>query len=234
MFGVINYDKKPPTLYDLINSYYNYNDDTKIKTFDLIRKGVEFIFNDLTYPTIFDNNNFMYYFGILFVSHYFTRRIGFETFLSFKIQLQAKMNVVMPKYNILINIFNNNLDLGVIDTTNKKTNDKRDIKTENETNGESNVNTTTETTYSDTPQSRLDLVKSGDYATEFNSVDNKNFGKDKSNSIGISNNIGETQEELTHKSINTFEIYKLFIDNSNKFLINDLLKEFECLFYQLA
>ena len=31
MFGLLNYDKKPPTIYDLINSNYNYNNDEKIR-----------------------------------------------------------------------------------------------------------------------------------------------------------------------------------------------------------
>ena len=225
---MINYVKKPPTLYELLSAQYS---DTTDNINDLIDKGVSYIFDGLTYPKI--DYRFDRYFRILFVSHFFTRRIGFETYLSFRIHLQAKLNIVIPKYsNLIKQLEKNDYMFGIIETTSRKNNDIRDIKSFSESLGESETNVKTDNIYSDTPQSRLDLVRNGDYATEYNNTENINKGTDKSNTSGNSNSVGSSNEEVKHESINLIEVYKLL--NDNNFMMNNILKEFDCLFYQLV
>ena len=97
-----------------------------------------------------------------FMLHYYTREIGFETFGLFKQKLQAKLWMIMPKYNKLYAVEHENLDFfSDVDwhkvsqgKTNKRTGSVEHANTGKQTN-------ITTGGYSDTNSGSLTSVKTG-------------------------------------------------------------------------
>ena len=224
--------EKPPTFYSIINSALNYgkNEDEKIKIFNFPIVAGRFVFDDFIYPlkdTSFDLNIFR----PMFISHFLMRRIGQDTYLAFKLQLQSKLLEVMPKYKMLVDSFEKGY--GNIETTNRQTEDKRNSNSESVSESKSAIKNTNDNRYSDTPQSKIADVKSGEYMTEytFNESNSDNNNNIKSNVSGTDNS--NLTEDIIKKQINNIELYKIFLDN-NSSLLNKMLKEFDSLFYQLV
>ena len=216
--------EKPPTFYSIINSALNYGnpENEKIKIFDFPIVAGRFVFDDFTYPlknSSFDINIFR----PMFISHFLMRRIGQETYLSFKLHLQSKLLQVMPKYQMLVDSFESGI--GSIETVKRNTEDNRNSNSQSVSNSKS----ITDNRYSDTPQNRIADVKSGENVTDF--TYNQSDSDITSNVTGTDNS--NFSEDVTRKQLNNLEVYKMFLDNNNT-LLNNLLKEFDCLFYQLV
>lgn len=247
-------NEKPPTLYSLLESIVNYGKEDKQKIKDLAKYGRSTIF-DFDYPL--SEKITKEQFECMILNHFLMRRIGFETLTAFKIQLNVKLNEIMPMYNKLIDLLYSENAFGEITTRkgfdNRETNTKnKDVS--NTTNSMTN-NAHTEHTenneeisdrrQSDTPQDELENVRDGSYVTNYN-YDTKNNeshseNNDNSETRGFSNNEinGETNTkdnnnyEENISKINMFEIYSK-LNEEIKNIYTMIFKDLECLFYQLV
>lgn len=179
-----NVTNKPPTVYFLLESIVNYGKDDKVKIKDLASAGRERFFN-FDYPLTDKIDKATFETNIL--NHFLMRRIGAETFTAFQINLNAKMNEIMPLYNMMID------SLDGIDLLNESYT-RTGSDNSNTTNSiENNSTSTSDKRYSDTPQNKLTEVQSGEYVTEYN-YDTNN---DNSTSEGESQNQRSYSETYT-------------------------------------
>lgn len=152
----VDYDI-PPTIYAILNSYVNFDNDDPVKIKDLATTGREVIF-DFDYPLT--DNLTKEEFEVMILNNYLMRRIGYDTVTAFKIALCVKLNEIMPKYNMLFDSIHN-WDLfsdGEVIT--------RSINAiiNNSGNG-SNIS---DRRYSDTPQNQLADIRNGSYVSDYN------------------------------------------------------------------
>lgn len=154
------------------------------KVDEIIAKAAPVVFN-FDWP-IFDE---AYRLGLeeKILRHYYTREIGEETVGLWKLRLEDRLNLIMPKYNQLYESarleFNPFYD---VDYTRQGTNS-----------GEGTSSGTTSSTgnnmHSDTPQNGLESVLSGEYLTD------ADVSNGESSSSSKNSNSGEFQESIKGK-----------------------------------
>ena len=235
---------KPPTLYSVLNSIVNGDKDedeyTKIK--DLAKEGRSTIFNfDYPLSQYIEKEKF----ETMILNHFLQRRIGFETVTAFRIQLDVKLNEIMPLYNKMFNalenweIFND----GEV-TTRTGTDNTTTQNTNNTSNSLTNQSTTSTTDVSDRrnselPQNQLEDLRNGSYVTNYNYDTNTNNGQDNSTSQGTSqatNNGTDNKqynETITRTPADKIAILKEMQENI-KSIYTMIFKDLDCLFYQLV
>lgn len=185
---------KPPTIYSILESIVNPNVDLnepapEVKIKDLAKAGRQTIFN-FDYPLT--TNITKEKFETMILNHFLQRRIGFETVTAFRIQLDVKLNEIMPLYNKMFDalenweIFND----GEV-TTRTGTDNRTSQSTNNTTNQLTNHSTTSTNDISDRrnselPQNQLEDIRNGSYVTNYNYDTNTNNGEDNSTSQGTS------------------------------------------------
>jgi len=204
----------PPTIYSILNSYVNFDNDNPVKISNLASAGREVIF-DFDYPL--STNVTKESFEVMILNNFLMRRIGYDTVTAFKIALCVKLNEIMPKYNILFDSIRNwNLF-----------NDGETI-TRQYSATLSNTGTTgsiSDRRYSDTPQNQLSDIRDGRYVTDYN------YDTDSSN---ISNSGTETRAENEHRTLaDKNNLYITFSKEVNN-VYTLIFKELEPLFYGLA
>ena len=234
-------DNRPPLIYDILNAMLNFGktEDEKIKISDLAKEGHTKIF-DFSYPLSknIDKDNF----EIMILNKFLQRRIGFETFTAFKIQLNVKLNEIMPKYNKLFDalenwdIFNDGEIIernGLETTTNKTTNTLTNTSSTSTDSNDSQIN---DRRHSDTPQNNLGNVQNGTYVTDYTYENNTNTNTINSNDTSTSEGSGNSNtdnnysETTKHSISNKIEVYKQTQNEINSIytlIFNDL----EELFY---
>lgn len=224
----------PPTVYSLLESIVNFGKEDKTKIKNLASIGRTTFF-DFDYPLSdkVDKEKF----ECMILNHFLMRRIGFDTLTAFKIQLDVKLNEIMPLYNKMFDvldgwdIFNDGEKIERNLTDNKIGENK--VESNNKINNSSE--TESDRRYSDTPQNQLDELKNGNYVTDANF----DTGKDKSESIGESSSTTNTKDDTTVKETilrspaDKIAIYKEFQENL-KDIYGMIFKDLECLFYQLV
>ncbi len=233
--------EKPPTVYTILESIVNYGKDEKTKIKDLAKEGRTTIF-DFDYPLSSNINKED--FESMILNHFLMRRIGFETVTAFRIQLNVKLNEIMPLYNKMFdalenwNIFNDG------ETTKRYGTDKRTVEatgeTENTLENESTTNSseTSDRRNSELPQDQLELLRDGSYVSNYNYDQNNAESKDNSTSNGKSNSKNNTkddniyQETIEKSPADKIAIYKEFQENL-KSIYGMIFKDLECLFYQV-
>lgn len=204
---------KPPTIYSILNSIVNFNNPNPVKITDLPKNARTTIF-DFDYPLSdkVDKEQF----ECMILKKFMMRRIGFDTPTAFKIQLEVKLNEIMPYYNILFdaidnwNLFND----GEITT--------RTINGSNTLNNTSN--NISDRRYSSLPQNEISDVQNGNYMTDYN-YDTDNVT---SNSTG-SNTSTET---VTSSPSDKIKNYREFMENRNK-IMSMIYNDLNDLFYGL-
>ena len=235
-------DDRPPKLYDLMESIVNFGkeDKTKIKNLAKVSRKVFF---DFDYPLTNKINKED--FECMILNHFILRRIGFETVTSFQIQLNVKLNEIMPLYNKMFESLDgrNIFEDGEIIT--KDSTDNRTIKTENKASNklENKAETTNERIsdrrYSDTPQNQIENLQNGSYVTDANYDVENNKNNDTSESKGESSASTDTKDDNIIKETikrtpsDKIAIYKEFQENL-KSIYNMIFKDLDCLFYQLV
>lgn len=119
--------------------------------------------------------------------HYYTREIGEETVGLWKLRLEDRLNLIMPKYNQLYESarleFNPFYD---VDYTRQGTNS-------GEGTSSGTTNSTGNNMHSDTPQNGLESVLSGEYLTD------ADVSNGESSSSSQNSNSGEFQESIKGK-----------------------------------
>lgn len=231
-------DMRPPTLYSILESVVNYDKEVPTKISELAKEGRGKIF-DFDYPLT--SNITKEEFECMILNHFLMRRIGFETVLSFKIQLNVKLNEIMPMFNKLFDLIYDENGFGEI--TKRKGFDNRVVdNTSNTTNEMTNVSNTkhqniSDRRGSDTPQNELDNIRQGKYVTEYHyDTDNSN-NEDTSASNGTSQNISNTKDNNNYEEniskINMLEVFSK-LNEEIKNVYSMIFKELDCLFYQLV
>lgn len=223
-------NERPPTIYSLLESIVNYGKDDKTKIKDLASAGRTTIF-DFDYPL--SDKITKEDFEKMILNHFLMRRIGFETLTAFKIQLNVKLNEIMPMYNKLIDLLYSENAFGEI--TKRTGFDNRIIdNTSNTTNSmTNNSNTTSDLRESNTPQNKLENVRDGSYVTNYNYNQNEDVSETNGESQNISNTKDNNNYEETTSKINMFEIYSK-LNEEIKNIYTMIFKDLECLFYQLV
>lgn len=217
---------KPPTIYALLNSIVNFGKEEQIKILELAKNGREKIF-DFNYPlsSVINREEF----ECMILNHYMMRRIGFDTLTAFKLQLNVKLNEIMPLYNKLFdalenwNIFQDG-EITERDLTDNRTiNNTNNIKSESESKSDRR--------FSEMPQNQLDNISDGTYLTDYN-LDKNN---DNSKTDGISNTKDDDviKEIIKRSPSDKINIYKQFIESKNN-IYSMIFKDLDNLFYQLV
>ena len=232
----------PPTLYSILESIVNYGKDEKTKIKDLAKAGRTTIFN---FDYTLTNNISKEDFECMILNHFLMRRIGFETVTAFRIQLNVKINEIMPLYNKMFDALENWNILNDGETETKTgTNNKTSNNTSSASNQITNSSTTSDTNISDRrnselPQNQLSELRDGNYVTNYNYDTNTNNAQDSSTSSGSStstNNGTDSNtynETITRTPSDKIAIYKEFQENI-KSIYGMIFKDLECLFYQLV
>ena len=184
----------------------------------LIRMGFDFQLDE--YP-IFDEQ-YRETLNKAILDNYLTYEIGFETPALFRHYLKAKMNLIMPKYNILFVAQEKLLEnpLGNVDMTETV---EREVQTEGSSTSQSESKG--KNLFQDTPQGDLSAtdIDAQRWAT--------NLTQDKNNVSDESNTQGNTVESFTRKMIGAngnkygIDIYDKLIKNFNSIneqIINEL------------
>lgn len=232
----------PPTIYSILDSIVNFGkpENEKIKVPQLSENGRSTIFN-FDYPLSSKVNKEK--FECMILNHFLQRRIGFETVTAFRIQLDVKLNEIMPFYNKMFDALEN---WDIFDGETMERTGKDDRKTENKNNTKNNLtnhsttatNDTSDRRNSELPQSRLEDVRNGSYVTNYSYDTNNNNSEDNSTSEGTSeatNNgtdVNEYNETIKRTSADKIAIIKEMQENI-KSIYTMIFKDLECLFYQL-
>lgn len=217
---------EPPTIYAILQSIVNFGKEEKTKVPDLAKEGRAKIFN-FDYPLTNKINKEK--FECMILNHFLMRRINFETVLIFQIQLENKLNEIMPFYNKLFesidgwNIFEDEIhDLESNTTSTDNTNSTNNVSTSSDD----------DVRNSNMPQGLIENVKDGSYLTNYT------YSQSNSNSDSSSNtNSNGTNKNILHETRNRtpsekLEIYKAF-QNEVKNVYTLLYKELEPLFYSI-
>ena len=227
----------PPQLYNLLKAIASAN-NIETNLYNLSENTHQFVF-DFEYPLFekVDKNKF----ETDILEYFIQRRIGFETYTVFKMQLRNKLNVIMPYYNKLFS-FLDGWDLftdGETITHTLSGTDKKqtDSTTDNTLNSTTQDRSEQDLRNSKYPQNQIDDLKNGTYVSDANFNQFSNNGS--SNSIGNTtynenNNSANTLEEETKRTpADKLAIYNNFIESKNN-IMQKIYDELDVLFYQLV
>lgn len=228
----------PPTVYSLLESIVNYGKDEKTKIKDLAKEGRTTFF-DFDYPLT--NNITKEQFETMILNKFIMRRIGYDTLTAFKLQLNVKLNSIMPLYNKMFdalenwNIFND----GEV-TTETGTDERQTTNTTQNTLSNSSTtqsSSTSDRRNSELPQDQLENLRDGSYVGNYNYDTDTATGTDSSTSNGSATSNGtdnnEYTKEIRRSPADKIAIMKEMQENINS-IYEMIFKDLECLFYQLA
>ena len=235
---------RPPLLCDLLNSLVNYTkpDDEKVKLSQIPNAAAPLVF-DFTYPL--SNKVNKNDFETMILKKFYMRRIGYETYTAWKMQLDVKMNEIMPVYNKLFDALDNwNLFLDG-ESFRRTINNEHESSTETsservDTTSDETRNTTSTTTsttdstnsirkFSKLPQNEISDIENNNYMTDYthdtNSGTSSGTGSGTNNTTNTGRNTGnESGTNDFNESSNTIETYTKDVSNKieiyNKFLEN--------------
>lgn len=244
---------RPPLLYDLMNSMVNFGQEEKIKIKNLSSVARETIF-DFDYPLSTNVNKED--FETMILNKFMMRRIGYETFTAWQIQLNVKMNEIMPVYNKLFDALENWDLFTDSETFTKNSTDNRTTTnsntssnsstSSNSTSGTNATNNNLDKRNSKLPQNEISDVQSGTYLTDYEkdvttSQDAYN-SQGSSTSSGSSNSSGTgTDADMYHEEStknmsninNKLNVYNTFLENRNN-IMSLIFKDLDPLFYGIT
>jgi len=228
----------PPTVYSLLESIVNYGKDEKTKIKDLAKEGRTTFF-DFDYPLT--NNITKEQFETMILNKFIMRRIGYDTLTAFKLQLNVKLNSIMPIYNKMFDALENwNIFESGEVTTETGTDERQTTNTTQNTLSNSSTtqsSSTSDRRNSELPQDQLENLRDGSYVGNYNYDTDTSNGQDSSTSNGSATSNGTDNNEYT-KEIRRSPADKIAIMKEMQTNINNIyemiFKDLECLFYQLA
>lgn len=228
----------PPTVYSLLESIVNYGKDEKTKIKDLAKEGRTTFF-DFDYPLT--NNITKEQFETMILNKFIMRRIGYDTLTTFKIQLNVKLNSIMPLYNKMFdalenwNIFNDGEVITETGTDERQTTNTTQNTLSNSSTTQSS--STSDRRNSELPQDQLENLRDGSYVGNYNYDTDTSTGQDSSTSNGTATASGtdnnEYTKEIRRSPADKIAIMKEMQENINS-IYEMIFKDLECLFYQLA
>lgn len=215
-------DDRPPTLYSLMDSIVNYGQEEQVKIRDLASNARTTIF-DFDYP-LSDKVN-KEEFETLILNNYLTRRIGFDTFTVWQIELEVKLNTIMPTYNKLFDALDGWDLLKDGETIARTTIDSSSNTIETQNSGYS-VN---DARNSDTPQEEMQSVRDGKYVSNYDYTQNNS----NTNSNSSATSSGNVSESIMKSPADKIRIYKEFIKARDS-IYAMIFKDLDSLFYGLV
>lgn len=199
------------TVKDLVRDY-SVSVDTGLTDIDTkLDKAREYIF-DFNYPVIDEATKRRIEIAIL--KHYYMREIAFESVGIWKIKLNDRLNLIMPRYNALYN----KQDLSLSPYVNGYVSESGNTTG----NSSTDVNNEDWQTTSDTPQGILTDLKEGKYSSMAVYTENN----DNTNNIN-SSNYERMQESLN--GVTYAEAFRNYFDNIIS-IDEELVNEFSDLF----
>lgn len=242
--------EEPPTLYSILESIVNFDNEEPVKIKDLAKTGRSVIFN-FTYPLT--SNEDKEKFECMILNHFLMRRIGYETVTAFRIALDVKLNEIMPFYNKMFDmldgwdLFNDGEVMSRSMNEIRNTTDTNTNLISQTTSGSDSVNNITNTTSdrrnSVTPQNELSDIRDGKYISNYDydtNNDSSSTASTSSNTLnstntnnGSSNNSGSVSETITRTPSDKIRIYKEFMEN-RKSIYTLIFEELDPLFYGLV
>lgn len=222
-------NEKPPTLYAILNSIANFGKEDKTKIVDLAKATHETIFN-FDYPL--SSNIDREEFECMILNKFIMRRIGFDTVTSFQIQLNVKLNEIMPLYNKLFdsieswNLFNDG------ENTTRSVTDTRTINGSNTLTNSTADSNISDRRFSNVPQNEISDIQNGTYMTDYNYDVSNGTVNSNSNGTNTSTDNGSLTETISRSPADKINIYKNFIEAKNN-IYTMIFKDLDSLFYQL-
>lgn len=215
----------PPTIYSILNSYVNFENQNPVAIKNLAKEGRRIIF-DFDYP-IADGVT-KEEFECMVLNHFMMRRIGYETMTAFKLALNVKLNEIMPMYIKLFHaitgweIFKD----GEVTTREQITSNESSNSINNTTNSE-NIS---DRRFSDTPQNQLSDIRNGEYVSNYNYDTDR--GNATSQTTGDANDHGNLNETITRSPADKMNNYIQFIKEKQN-IYTMIFKDLDTLFYQI-
>lgn len=240
----------PPTIYSLLESYVNFDNEDPKRIKELAKYGRGIIFN-FDYPLT--ENETREKFECMILNHFLMRRIGYDTVTAFRIALDVKLNEIMPFYNKMFDmldgwdLFNDGEVTTRVQSDSRNITDTNTNTTNQTTSGNDSINNTSTSTSdrrnSNTPQNELSDVRDGKYVSNYDYDTNNdtnvttstssNTLNSTNNSNGTSSNIGNLEETITRTPSDKIRIYKEFMEN-RKSIYTLIFEELDPLFYGLV
>ena len=223
----VHANEKPPTVYALLNSIVNFGkpDSEKVKIKELAKAGHAKIF-DFNYPLT--TNIKKEDFEVMILNKFLMRRIGFQTLTPFQIQLNVKLNEIMPLYNKMFDALENWDIFNDGETVTRTQDEVRKSKLDNTS--KNDIEDVSDRRYSDTPQNQLENIRNASYVTDYNYDTTTTKSNNTTKSSGEDNN--NIQEKIQRTPANKIEIYKEFNENLQS-IYSLIFKDLEELFYQI-
>ena len=225
-----NINTEPPTLYSLMNSIVNYNNPNPVKISELSKNARTTIFN-FDYPL--SSKVTKEEFEVMILNKFMQRRIGFQTFTSWQLQLNVKLNEIMPLYNKLFDslegwdLFNDGEQV-TRDVTDNRVIDGTSTQT-----GSGTTNQTSDRRYSELPQNQIADVQNGTYLTTYNYDTDTGSTTQNSSTTTKSDDTGNLKETIKRSPSDKIKIYQEFIQNKNN-IYTMIFKDLDALFYQIV
>lgn len=222
---------EPPTVYSLLNSYVNFGkpESEKKKIVELAKCGRGMFFEE-SYPltSLMTREDF----EVQILNHFLMRRIGYETVTAFKIQLNVKLNSIMPVYNKMFEamngwqIFNSGETITRTNQTTKTGTSSDSVETS------TSASNTLDNRYSNTPQNHLEDVRNGGYVSEYTYNTGSNSTSGTTSESGSTSNTDNTNETITKTPGDKIKVYNEFVKQKSH-IFDMIFNELEPLFYQL-
>lgn len=241
MMNELDYNEKPPTLYSIMNSIVNYNKiyEERTNIYNLAKEARTQIF-DFSYPL--DSTIDKEEFECIILNHFIKRRIGTETVTEFKINLNVRLNSIMPVYNKLFNLLYTSKGFGNTITksgTNaKETNITNNLttNTKSKSSNSQESETLTDDRSSELPQNQLSNLQNGSYASNASyTKQNANGTNNSSDESGTESKQNQNSNDNTMYEENETNTNMIEILNSElQSIYNRLFKDLDDLFYQLV
>lgn len=229
IFKALTINDDPPTLYSIMESMVNYerDDEDKVKIKDLAEYSRSKIF-DFYYPlssTISKHD-----FEVLFLKHYMFRRINYDTFTSFQIHLDTKLNSILPKYNKMLEGFDKIVFDGNVEIHERTATDSRETSSSGSSESSSLATGDTDNRYSDTPQNAITDVKNGEYVTDYTYNQTSSESSSSTSSSTTNNVSGSENEVIRITKGDPIDEYKKYLEVMNS-IYEMIFKECDSLFY---
>lgn len=225
-----NINTEPPTLYSLMNSIVNYNNPNPVKISELSKNARTTIFN-FDYPL--SSKVTKEEFEVMILNKFMQRRIGYQTFTAWQLQLNVKLNEIMPLYNKLFDslegwdLFNDG------EQVTRDVTDNRVIDGTSTQSASGTTNQTSDRRYSELPQNQIADVQNGTYLTTYNYDTETGATTQNSSTTTKSDDTGNLKETIKRSPSDKIKIYQEFIQNKNN-IYTMIYKDLDTLFYQIV
>lgn len=205
---------KPPTLYAILNSIANYDNDNPVKIRKLAENTHHKIF-DFDYELSEALNKDQFEIDIL--NHFMMRRIGFDTVTAFQLYLENKLHEILPYYNLMFDSFKDYNLFGSGETITRVTTDDKSGSAISSVEGENRV--------SELPQNRLSDITAGSYVSSQNTNNATNNA--------TTNEQNRTNEIINRSPVDKMTIYKTYLE-TKKSVMSMIYNDLNILFYGIV